>query len=509
MIDRYARDAMRAIWQDEFKFQQWLEVELAVCRAWAEHGAIPAEDIPKLERAQFDMDLWRNAFQRTHHDVTAFLESVSYGLGTESRHIHKGLTSNDVWDTATALQLRAALKILLADVDALEQAVTRRALEHKDTLMMGRTHGVHAEPMTFGLKLALWVEETRRMRSRLEQALRTVSVGKFSGAVGTHATLPPEVEETACRFLGLVVEPISSQIVPRDRHAEFVTTLALCAASLEKFATEIRGLQRTEVREVEERFEEGQTGSSAMPHKRNPELSERICGLARLIRGHAVTALENVALWHERDISHSSAERIILPDATMALDYILDLAASVIDGMVVYPDAMFANIERTRGLVFSQRVMLALIDKGLTRDKAYKITQSASMESWNTGQDFRDLLRRSPDIAEHLTPAELDALFDYGYYTRYVDESFKRIGLLSQPGCLCGCGQPVNNLFVPGDDGKVTGRIDTELRKREITGDFRRALIDIARGINGPALAEWAVKHEKQFRDHYDRHHSD
>ncbi len=429
MIDRYAREAMKAVWQDQFKFETWLQVELAVCKAWAEHGEIPAEDIPLLERATFDMAHWETAFSTTRHDVTAFLSSISRDLGPESRNIHKGLTSNDVWDTATALQLRAASNILLEDINALEAAITRRAIEHKETLMMGRTHGVHAEPTTLGLKLALWVEETRRMRQRLEQAAKGVSVGKFSGAVGTHATLPPRVEETACRYLGLEVESVSSQIVPRDRHAEFVTTLALCAASLEKFATEIRGLQRTEVREVEEPFHAGQTGSSAMPHKRNPELSERICGLARLIRGHAVTALENVALWHERDISHSSAERIILPDATIALDYILDLATYVIDGMVVYPDAMVANVERTRGLVFSQRVMLALIDTGLTRDAAYTITQTASMESWNTGADFRDLLRANPDIAQHLSADELESLFDYGYYTRYVDESFRRIGL--------------------------------------------------------------------------------
>ena len=429
MIDRYARDAMKAVWQDQFKFETWLEVELAVCKAWAEHGQIPAEDIPLLERATFDMAHWEEAFKTTRHDVTAFLSSISRDLGPESRHIHKGLTSNDVWDTATALQLRAAANLLLEGIDKLEEAITRRAVEHKDTLMMGRTHGVHAEPTTLGLKLALWVEETRRMKQRLEQAAHGVSVGKFSGAVGTHATLPPEVEETACRFLGLEVENISSQIVPRDRHAEFVTALALCAASLEKFATEIRGLQRTEVLELEEPFHAGQTGSSAMPHKRNPELSERICGLARLIRGHAVTALENVALWHERDISHSSAERIILPDATMALDYILDLATYVVGGMRVYPETMFTNVEKTRGLVFSQRVMLALIDKGLTRDEAYKITQAASMESWNTGQDFRDLLRQNSDVGEHLPADELEAIFDYTYYTRYVDDSFKRIGL--------------------------------------------------------------------------------
>ena len=430
MIDRYARPEMKAIWSDETKFQKWLDVELAVCRAWADEGTIPAEAIPALERATFDMGRWNEAFQRTRHDVTAFLESVSASIGPESRYIHLGLTSSDVWDTATALQLKDAADILIADVRQLETAIAERAAEHKDTLMIGRTHGVHAEPTTFGLKLAGWLDEARRGAARLEEARSAVSFGKISGAVGTHATVSPSVEAKACEVLGLNPEPVSTQIIPRDRHAQFVTTLALVAASLERFATEVRSLQRTEVLEAEEPFHEGQTGSSAMPHKRNPELSERVCGLARLIRGYAVTALENVALWHERDISHSSAERLILPDACMALDYILDLFTGVVRGLRVYPDNMRSNLERTRGLVFSQRVLLALIERaGLARQEAYKIVQDAAMESWRGGADFRDLLRADPDVGKALSPGELNALFDYGYYVRHVNESFARIGL--------------------------------------------------------------------------------
>ena len=430
MIDRYARPNMKAIWSDETKFQKWLDVELAVCRAWAAEGVIPSDALPALERATFDMGRWEVAFQRTRHDVTAFLESVSASIGPESRYIHLGLTSSDVWDTATGLQLRDAADILIDDVRQLEQAISDRALEHKDTLMIGRTHGVHAEPTTFGLKLAGWVEETKRCLSRLEEARRTISFGKISGAVGTHATVPPSVESAACGVLGLEPEPVSTQIIPRDRHAQFVTTLALVAASLEKFATEIRSLQRTEILEAEEPFHEGQTGSSAMPHKRNPDLSERVCGLARLIRGYAMTSVENVALWHERDISHSSNERLVLPDACMALDYIVDLFTGVVRGLHVSPENMRANLERTRGLVFSQRVLLALIERGgLSRQDAYEIVQGVAMTSWRNGSDFRDLLRSEPLVGKALSRDELEELFDYAYYTRHVDESFRRVGL--------------------------------------------------------------------------------
>ena len=305
-----------------------------------------------------------------------------------------------------------------------------KALEHKDTIMMGRTHGVHAEPITFGLKLAIWWDEMRRNRERLAQARESVAVGKLSGAVGTHATVPPSIEARACQRLGLQPAPVSNQIVQRDRHAQFVTTLAVIAASLEKFATEIRGLQRTEIREVEEPFAEGQTGSSAMPHKRNPELTERVCGLARLIRGHAVTALENVALWGERDISHSSAERVILPDSCLALDYILDLFTGVMKGLRVYPQTMKENMERTKGLLFSQRVLLALVEKGMPREEAYKVVQANSAKTWDEDADFRELLRADPVVASRLSPEEVEGLFDYGYYSRYVDEIFERAGLV-------------------------------------------------------------------------------
>ena len=427
MIDRYARPAMKMVWSEENKNNKWLQVELAVCEAWTEEGVIPSEDMVKLRNAQYDPVRLQEVFQRTRHDMTAFLQSVTGGLGDEGRWIHMGLTSHDVQDTAQGLQLIEASDILLEGVDCLLEAIQKKAVEHKYTPMMGRTHGVHAEPTTFGLKLAIWWDEMRRNRHRLEEARKNAGVGKISGAVGTYATVPPQIEERVCSRLGLGIETVSNQVVQRDRHAQFVTTLALIAASLEKFATEIRGLQKTEVREAEEPFGEGQTGSSAMPHKRNPELSERVCGLARLIRGHAVTALENVALWHERDISHSSAERLILPDSCMALDYIMDIFTGVINGLRVYPDRMKQNIEMTRGLVFSQRVMLALVESGLSRERAYEITQRCAMRSWEESLDFRQLLRDEPDVTDHLPGDELEAIFDYNYYMRFVENSYMRL----------------------------------------------------------------------------------
>ena len=427
MIDRYARPAMKMVWSEENKNNKWLQVELAVCEAWTEEGIIPSEDMVKLRNAQYDPVRLQEVFQRTRHDMTAFLQSVTGGLGDEGRWIHMGLTSHDVQDTAQGLQLIEASDILLEGVDCLLEAIQKKAVEHKYTPMMGRTHGVHAEPTTFGLKLAIWWDEMRRNRHRLEEARKNAGVGKISGAVGTYATVPPQIEERVCSRLGLGIETVSNQIVQRDRHAQFVTTLALIAASLEKFATEIRGLQKTEVREAEEPFGEGQTGSSAMPHKRNPELSERVCGLARLIRGHAVTALENVALWHERDISHSSAERLILPDSCMALDYIMSIFTGVINGLRVYPDRMKQNIEMTRGLVFSQRVMLALVESGLSRERAYEITQRCAMRSWEESLDFRQLLRDETDVTDHLPGDELEAIFDYNYYMRFVENSYMRL----------------------------------------------------------------------------------
>ena len=432
MIDRYSRPEMKRVWSDDNKYAKWLEVELAACQAWADEGVIPAEDMQTLRRAQFDPQRMDEAFQRTRHDVTAFLASATAGLGDAGRWLHQGLTSSDVMDTALALQLLEASRILLQDVDALSEALARQAMEYKDTPITGRTHGVHAEPTSFGLKLALWWDETNRQRQRLEQAVEGIAVGKISGAVGTHATAPPIIEERVCRHLGLKPAPVSNQIVQRDRHAHFVVTLALIASSLEKFATEVRSLQRTEVREVEEPFGQGQTGSSAMPHKRNPELSERVCGLARLIRGYSLTAMENVALWHERDISHSSAERLVLPDSCLALDYILDLFCHVVSGMRVYPQRMWQNLESTRGLVFSQRVLLALVEKGLSRETAYQIVKDNSMRSWDEELDFRQLMRSSPEVEAHLSPTELEELFDYGYYLRYIDDSFDRVGLLQR-----------------------------------------------------------------------------
>jgi adenylosuccinate lyase len=422
---------MKKIWSDENKFDLWLRVEIAVCEAWLALGEIPKEAVTKIRKATYNPDRIAEFFKVTHHDMTAFLNSVAESLGEESRFIHLGLTSSDVMDTALSLQLTEAANILSQDISDLISTLENKAIEHKYTIMMGRTHGVHAEPTTFGLKIALWIEEMKRNAQRLQDAMRIVSVGKISGAVGTYATVSPEVEKIACQKLGLIPAPISSQIIQRDRHAQFVATLAITASSLEKFATEIRNLQRTEILEVEEPFEAGQTGSSAMPHKRNPELCERICGLARLMRGYVTTSLENVALWHERDISHSSTERIIMPDSCLALDYMLSLFTSVIKGLKVYPENMRRNLELTQGLIFSQRVLLALIDKGLNREKAYQIVQRNAMEAWQQRKNFLSLLEADNQVTAHLTKAELESLFDYSYYLKHVDSIFERLGLVS------------------------------------------------------------------------------
>ncbi|UCC60288.1 MAG: adenylosuccinate lyase [Dehalococcoidia bacterium] len=429
MIDRYSRPEMKKVWSEENKFDKWLQVEIAVCEAWAAQGVVPREAIPEIKKAKCDLACMEEVLKETHHDVTAFLRSVSESIGEESRFIHLGLTSSDVIDTALALQLVEAADILAKDIANLTEVLEQRAREHKHTIMMGRTHGVHAEPITFGLKMALWVEEMRRNASRFAEARKAIAVGKISGAVGTHATVPPEVERSACANLGLEVAPVSNQVVQRDRHAQFVTTLAILASSLEKFATEIRALQRTEVMEAEEPFEQGQTGSSAMPHKRNPELCERVCGLARLVRGHSLTAMENIALWHERDISHSSTERVILPDSCLVLDYVLNIFIYVMKGLQVYPERMRENMDLSKGLVFSQRVMLALIEKGLSREQAYKMVQRNAMKSWKEKISFLDLLKNDPDVTNSISGSELEGIFDYGYFLRYVDESFERVGL--------------------------------------------------------------------------------
>ena len=429
MIERYSRPKMKKVWSDESKFDKWLQVEIAVCEAWAEHGVVPGEAIPEIRKACCDLARMEEVLKETHHDVTAFLRAVSESIGEESRFIHLGLTSSDVIDTALALQLVEAADILTEDIAELTTVLEKQALEHKHTIMMGRTHGVHAEPITFGLKLALWVEEMRRNAHRFAEARKAIAVGKISGAVGTHATVLPEVEKAACARLGLEAAPVSNQVVQRDRHAQFVTALAILASSLEKFATEIRGLQRTEVLEAEEPFEKGQTGSSAMPHKRNPELCERVCGLARLVRGHALTAMENIALWHERDISHSSNERIILPDSCLVLDYVLNIFIYVMKGLQVYPERMKENLELTKGLVFSQRVMLALIEKGLSREQAYQMVQRNAMMAWKERESFLGLLQNDPEVCEHLSKSELEGIFDYGYFLGHVDDIFQRVGL--------------------------------------------------------------------------------
>jgi len=429
MIERYSRPQMKRVWSDETKFDKWLKVEIAVCETWADLGVIPREAVPKIKLARVNIKRMEEILKETHHDMTAFLGSVSESVGDESRFIHLGLTSSDVIDTALSLQLVEAAELLSQDMKELISVLAEKAIKHKYTAMMGRTHGVHAEPISFGLKLALWTQEMRRNMLRLAEAKKTIAVGKISGAVGTYATLSPEVEEKACARLGLTPAPVSSQILQRDRHAQFVTTLAIISSSLEKFATEIRGLQRTETREAEEPFGAGQTGSSAMPHKRNPELCERICGLARLVRGYALTSMENIALWHERDISHSSTERIILPDSCFLVDYSLSIFTSVMEGLQVYPQRMKKNIELTKGLIFSQRVMLALIDKGLSRQKAYELMQHNAMKAWKGNKNFLSLLKADPEITATLPPAELEPLFDTQYYLRYIDEIFRRLGL--------------------------------------------------------------------------------
>ena len=429
MIDRYSRPEMARLWSQEHKIALWLRVEVAVCEAWVAHGEIPAEALPEIRRASVDLARMAEIERETEHDVIAFLRALAESIGPESRFVHLGLTSSDVVDTALALQVVDAIDLLERDVDALEAALTALALAHRDTVTIGRTHGIHAEPTTFGLKVAVWVDEARRARRRLRFAREELAVGKLAGAVGTHANVPPEVEEDACRRLGLATVAAGTQVIQRDRHATFMAMLGVIAASLEKMATEVRHLQRTEVREAEEPFRAGQQGSSAMPHKRNPILCERICGLARLVRGYVTPALENVALWHERDISHSSAERVILPDACLALDYALDLMTRVLSGLHVDRERMRANVDLTGGLIFSQRALLALIEAGMGRQEAYKVVQELAMRAWSQGDSFRALLAADPRVSAVLSPAQLDQLFDLSYHLQHVGTSYKRLGL--------------------------------------------------------------------------------
>jgi len=429
MIDRYSRPVMSELWSEQAQFQAWLDVELAACKAWSVMGQIPAEDVEVLYRdARFDIDRIKEIEESTRHDVVAFTRAVSESLGEEKKWIHFGLTSTDVVDTAWGVRLKKANHILLQGIDRLIEALATKAREHKLTVMMGRTHGIHAEPTTFGLKCALWYAEMQRNRERFLHASKGVEFGKISGAVGTFAHIPPQVEEIVCEELGLDYAPISTQTLQRDRHAYYMSVIALVASSLEKMAVEIRHLQKSETREVEERFYEGQKGSSAMPHKRNPVGSENISGCARVIRGYMVTSFENMPLWHERDISHSAAERIILPDATTLLDYMLDRFSRIIENLVVYPEHMKENIDRTFGLVFSQRVLLKLIDTGMSREKAYDMVQPLAMQAWKERRSFRELVEAS-DIAQALDAEAIADAFDLMYHTRQVDTIFKRLGL--------------------------------------------------------------------------------
>ena len=434
MIRRYTLPEMGRVWTDEAKMETWKRVEVAACEGWASLGVIPAEDMARIRQGTYSLERVREIERVSDHDVGAFVRAFEEGLGPEGRFVHMGLTSSDVVDTGLALQLRDACDILLDKAKRLTAVLERQALTHKDTPQMGRTHGVHAEPITFGFKLLLWVEEMRRNIARLEAARTEIGVGKISGAVGTHANVPPEVEDHVCAALGLAVDPVSSQIVQRDRHAQLLCVLAVVGSSLDKFATEIRHLQRTEVLEAEEPFETGRQGSSSMPHKRNPARCERVSGLARVLRGYATVGLENVALWHERDISHSSAERVILPDACIALDYILNLFTGVMDGLRVLPENMRRNMDLSRGLYYSQRVLLALIDKGLERTAAYKVVQDKATTAWTEGRDFRSLLADDPAVQEVLSADELAALFDLGYHLKHIDLAFRRAGLLAGAG---------------------------------------------------------------------------
>ena len=428
MISRYTRPQMGAIWTEENRYRQWLAVEIAACEVLAETGEIPLDAVATIKsKANFDVARIQEIEKEIKHDVIAFTTSVAEFVGPESRYVHYGLTSSDVVDTALALQLKAAASLLIEGLNGLLSALKKRAFEHKSTVMIGRTHGIHAEPTTLGLKITVWYEEARRNLRRLKQAVDNVSVGKLSGAVGTFAHLDPQVEEAVCRKLGLQFDPISTQIVQRDRHAELMAVLAITAASLEKIALEVRGLQRTEVREVEEYFALGQKGSSSMPHKRNPVTSEQICGLARLVRSNLQAALENIALWHERDISHSSVERVILPDSAILVDYLLAKTTQLIEKMFVYPERMLENLNLMKGLVFSGQLLLDLTKKGVTREEAYRWVQRNAMRVWANEGDFQSFILGDKDIAKHLSRPEIERTFDLKHQLRHVEYIYRRV----------------------------------------------------------------------------------
>ncbi|HVQ36916.1 MAG TPA: adenylosuccinate lyase [Pyrinomonadaceae bacterium] len=428
MIERYTLPEMGSLWSEQNKFQKWLDVEIAVCEVHAEMGTIPPDALEQIKtRASFSVERINEIEKTTDHDVIAFTTNMAENIGAAARFVHYGLTSSDVVDTANALLLRDACDILLGKVESFLEVLKRRAFEFKDTPQIGRTHGIHAEPTSFGLTFALWYDEMRRNRQRLLRAREAVAVGKISGAVGAFAHLDPIVEQKVCERLGLKPAPVSTQIIQRDVYAEYLSTLAIIGSSLDKFALNVRHWQRTEVGEAQERFARGQKGSSAMPHKRNPIVSERICGIARILRGNSLVGLENVALWHERDISHSSAERVVLPDSSIALDYILYKATSLIDGLVVHPERMLQNLQATRGLVFSGQLLLALTQKGISREAAYEWVQRSAMKVWDENKDFYELLKKDEDINAHLSQGELDAAFKLDTYLRNIGAIFDRV----------------------------------------------------------------------------------
>ncbi len=428
MIERYSRPEMSRIWGAENRYRKWLEIEIYACEAHAEMGTIPGDALDRIKaKANFDISRIDEIEKVVKHDVIAFLTSVADYIGADSGYLHLGLTSSDVLDTSFAMLLRESSDLIIEGIKKLMEAIKKRAFEHKNTPMIGRSHGIHAEPVTFGIKMALWYDEMRRNLRRMEAARETIAYGKISGAVGTFANIDPKVEEYVCAKAGLKPAPCSTQVIQRDRHAEFFSTLAILASSIEKFAVEIRHLQRTEVLEVEEFFSKGQKGSSAMPHKRNPVLSENLTGLARLIRGYSVSALENIPLWHERDISHSSVERVIGPDATILMDFMLHRCTGLIDKLVVYPENMMKNLNLMRGLVFSQRVLLGLAAKGVSREKAYAMVQRNAMKVWEQGKDFQEELIADPEVREYLSADEIKEAFDLNYHLKHVDTIFTRI----------------------------------------------------------------------------------
>ncbi len=428
MIERYTLPEMGAVWSQQNKFQKWLDVEIAVCEVHAEDGTIPSEALDEIKaKAAFTVERITEIEKTTDHDVIAFTTNLAENIGESARFVHYGLTSSDVVDTANALLLRDACDILLAKIDALLPVLKRRAYEFKDTPQIGRTHGIHAEPTSFGLVWALWYSEMQRNRERLARAKDAVAVGKISGAVGAFAHLSPDVEERVCAKLGIKAADVSTQVIQRDRYAEYLSTLGIIASTLEKMALQVRHWQRTEVREAQEKFKTGQKGSSAMPHKRNPILSERICGMARTVRANSIVGMENIALWHERDISHSSAERIVLPDSSATTDYILAKATSLLDTLVVYPENMLKNLNLMRGLVFSGQLMLALTQKGISREDAYVYTQRNAMKVWDEGGEYRELVLADADISAALTPEEIERVFDVKHYLRNVDKVFERV----------------------------------------------------------------------------------